>query len=36
MRETVNIDRAVYKSGYLLETPSIWQYSFMSHPIHRV
>ncbi len=28
-RETVGVIRAVYKFGYLLETPSIRRYSFM-------
>ena len=27
---------AVFKFGYMLETPSIRRYSFMSHPLHRV
>jgi hypothetical protein len=31
MRETVDI-RAVYKFGYMLETPSIRQYSFTVTP----
>src|SRR4051812_11473671 len=30
-RETVDI-RAVYKFGYMLETPRILRYGFMSHP----
>src|SRR6478752_3758477 len=36
-RETVEHNRAVYKFGYMLETPSIWWYSFMlSYPVLRV
>src|SRR4051812_47046762 len=34
-RETVD-ERAVYKFGYMLETPRILRYEFMSHPVHRV
>src|SRR4051794_26226392 len=34
-RETVD-ERAVYKFGYMLETPSILRYEFMSHPLSRV
>src|SRR3954452_15105894 len=34
-RETVD-ERAVYKFGYLLETPRILRYEFMSHPLRRV
>jgi hypothetical protein len=34
-RETVD-ERAVYKFGYLLETPRILRYGFMSHPQRRV
>src|SRR5438132_13032180 len=35
MRETVD-ERAVYKFGYLLETPRIRKYSFLSHPLLKV
>jgi len=36
MRETVEHNRAVYKFGYMLETPSIRQYSCVSLPLNTV